>query len=231
MMINLQHNDIESFLKCPRLYKSFSPDIISQTVDKIQKCITRIFLKELELGTVPHLGSLKTYWSKHLDSFKKEGFTIKKLNDISMGIGNFFYEYINNIKKKYSTVAVWLPIQFSISNAVYNSVIPIVLADKKGRLYPVFFSDKKRLQGRDYLIMYTSAALQNRIRMEVPGYFVIRITSSLMNFPVEQHNFRKGSIKKYLSELSDVLYLMASGYSVPNLNHCTMCKYISKCRV
>jgi len=231
MNYQTSHDGLINFQNCPIKYQKFEPteeSFISQT---IKKCVSRIFLKEMELERIPNLRSLNTYWGKRLEELRQDGLRLVEVNNITLALRAFYEQYKRiSYNGGLRTMAVWLPVNHVTTDMVYSAKIPIVLADKNGKIIPVFFT-KPRSTIKDNRVRFASTVLSSKVDLEIVSYFNIKLSVSPANFTMERYNFNRGELARAESQLDSVLSLMGDGYSVPNTDHCTSCEFLNKCRL
>lgn len=185
----------------------------------------------MELERVPSLGSMNTYWSKHLDHLRQDGMKLYEVNNLTISLQNFFQQYKRKLyQNNFRTVAVWLPLEYVTEDRILSVSIPVLLADPKGYLYPVFFAEPRGVV-KDNNVRFPSAVLSSKVDLNIENYFLIRLSVSPANIAIDKHRFHIGELDRAEEQLGSVLSLMSSDYTVPNTGHCSECNFSTKCRL
>ena len=224
--------DIESFQKCPLIYKNFSPKNKTNNIALIEKLLTRIFFVELKNnGTPPSIGSMKTYWGKILKEETDNGMELSKANNINMSLTQYYKYHVKNIKPFFDVVAVNFPARIEYSKGIFQDTIPVIFKSNDYGVVPLFYSSVGEKETRSNKHRFGCASFSIKTDIPVKKYANIKITDNPRSLSITFHPLLHGELNRAIDELKQIVDLISSGYSVPSTRECNNCDFLQYCRL
>jgi hypothetical protein len=229
----LSFDDIETFLKCPRLYYKFDPKPEQpQLQDIIERCVIRTFAFALERGKFPDYYNLKFSWGKIVHPLVESGYLQDKKNSNDFNIGlKQLYDLLRTIAVggKMSVVGIKFTADYVLEKGIYRGEIP-VLFENSGKLYALYVHRPgTNYPTRNNKIRYSAAITSARIGVPVEGYFLLKPSPEYKSFTVHFFRFSKNEHSRSLREIELIVKTMFQNIDIPNTTYCNKCSFINKC--